>query len=412
MPNIRHLRVVESVAHNASVSRAAEKLGLTQPAVSLAIAKLELMVGQPLFARTRSGCYLTSAGEVYLHRVERFLAQSDRAISDLHRGEDSHTYVRHVTSAQIRCLLAIAANSSFSQAARAIGVSTTAVQRTARELETTVRTPLFDSSKHGLKLNERGIDLARKLSLALCEIQAAEDDVRFLEGVESGKIVIGTMPMSSDYVIGATIAEWTSRLPDAHIHLITAPYNVLINDLRAGAIDLIFGVLRRPDWAVDLEEEMLFSDPYCIIGRAGHPLAAKPALDVADLLNYSWIVPREGSPRRKQFDSLFERADKSPRISMETSSLSAIRSLIANSDCLALINKHEVELDARLNRISVLHSPADFPSVPKGVTTRLNWLPTQIQQQFMNLMRKRANQAALPSDGSDTMPALDFVAGD
>src|SRR6185369_4521074 len=87
LPNIRHLRVVESVARNASITRAASEVCLSQPAVTQAIAKIEAGVGKPLFDRTQHGSYLTPAGETYVHRVRRFLEQTDQSIRDLHSDE-------------------------------------------------------------------------------------------------------------------------------------------------------------------------------------------------------------------------------------------------------------------------------------------------------------------------------------
>ncbi|OBZ93435.1 hypothetical protein ADU59_21510 [Pararhizobium polonicum] len=393
VPNIRHLRIMESVARNASISRAAIEVSLSQPAVTQAIAKMEASVGRPLFDRAANGSYLTAAGDVFLHRVKRFLDQSDRAIRDLHPGDGDRASARHITSTQIRCLLSIARSTSFSQAARTVGISTASLHRAAREMEANVRKPLYKSSKYGLTLTSEGAELARKLGLATREIEAAEDDIRYLDGVESGKIVIGALPMSGAYLIGATIADLTSQFPEARVYVTNSPYGVLLNSLRTGAIDIIFGVLRRPEWAVDLEEEALFSDPYCIIGRAGHPLASQAAVSTSDLLDYEWIIPGAGTPRRRQYDALFDDMHRRPRITLETSSLSTIRSVIACSDRLTLVNRHEVETEERLKLLSVLHWTSNFPPLAKGITTRSNWLPTPIQQRFMNLLRMRAGQA-------------------
>lgn len=394
MPNIRHLRIVESVGRNSSISRAAVEVSLSQPAVTQAIAKMEAAVGRPLFDRASNGSYLTAAGEVFLHRVRRFLDQSDRAIRDLHSADADRGHASHITSTQIRCLIAIAQSTSFSQAARTVGISTASLHRAARELEANVRKPLYKTSKHGLVLTTQGGELARKFGLAIREIQAAEDDIRSLDGIESGKIVIGALPMSGAYLIGATIAELTNKFPEARIYVTNSPYGVLLNSLRTGAIDIIFGVLRRPDWADDLKEEALFSDPYCIIGRSGHPLSSRRTISTFDLLDYEWIIPGEGSPRRRQYDALFNEIDRRPRISLETSSLSTIRSVISCSDRLTLVNRHEVETEERMDMLSVLPWTSSFPPMAKGITTRADWLPTPIQQRFINLLRNHAHDVA------------------
>lgn len=393
VPSIRHLRVVESVARNASITRAAAEVRLSQPAVTQAIAKIESEAGRPLFDRTHFGSYLTAAGTVFVHRVRRFLDQVDRAVRDLHATEAERARPRHITSTQIRCLLAIARSPSFSQAARTIGVSTASLHRAARELEENVGKTLYRSAKYGLTLTEDGAELARKLGLATREIEAAADEIGSLDGVPGGKIVIGTLPMSGAYLIGATIAELTRRFPEIRVQVVNSPYNILLNSLRTGVIDLIFGVLRRPEWAVDIAEEPLFSDPYCIVGRAGHPLAGRTRISTADLVRYEWIIPGEGTPRRRQYEALFQDAGERPRVNIETSSLSTIRSVLSCSDRLTLVNRHEVETEERLKLLSILRWTSTLPPLARGITSRANWLPTPAQQRFVDLLRERASQA-------------------
>lgn len=60
----RQLKALDRVARLGSVSRAAEELNLTQPAVSLQIRLLEEAVGAALLQRVGRGVQLTAAGEI------------------------------------------------------------------------------------------------------------------------------------------------------------------------------------------------------------------------------------------------------------------------------------------------------------------------------------------------------------
>ena len=66
------LDVFRVVATEKSFSRAAGKLGRTQPAVSLAVQRLEHSVGEPLIDRTGKQVRLTDAGQVVLDYARRF----------------------------------------------------------------------------------------------------------------------------------------------------------------------------------------------------------------------------------------------------------------------------------------------------------------------------------------------------
>jgi DNA-binding transcriptional LysR family regulator len=66
------LQVFSAVAAEGSFSRAAEKLFRTQPAVSLAVQRLEAELGRKLIDRSAKGLMLTDAGRTVLEHARRF----------------------------------------------------------------------------------------------------------------------------------------------------------------------------------------------------------------------------------------------------------------------------------------------------------------------------------------------------
>lgn len=80
------LQVFLTVARERSFSRAAERLYRTQPAVSIAVRKLEEWVGQPLLVRGTGAGKLTEAGALLVEYAERMLnlrAEARRSLEDL-----------------------------------------------------------------------------------------------------------------------------------------------------------------------------------------------------------------------------------------------------------------------------------------------------------------------------------------
>ncbi len=73
--NFRKLRYFCVVAEEGSISRAAEKLYVAQPALSRQITELEGEVGTPLLQRLPRGIALTAAGKVFFEDANKLLAQ-------------------------------------------------------------------------------------------------------------------------------------------------------------------------------------------------------------------------------------------------------------------------------------------------------------------------------------------------
>jgi DNA-binding transcriptional LysR family regulator len=80
------LKVFLTVVNEKSFSRAAERLGRTQPAVSLAISKLESDLGERLLDRSGKNLMVTDAGRIVLdfaRRFEHLSADMDNALAEL-----------------------------------------------------------------------------------------------------------------------------------------------------------------------------------------------------------------------------------------------------------------------------------------------------------------------------------------
>ena len=72
---LRHLRYFCAVADAGSFGRAAEQLGLTQPALSRQVADLERVVAVPLLERAARGVSVTPAGDAFSRRARRILEE-------------------------------------------------------------------------------------------------------------------------------------------------------------------------------------------------------------------------------------------------------------------------------------------------------------------------------------------------
>lgn len=82
--SFRQMQVFEAVYQQQGYRKAAESLGLTQPAVSSQIRKLEQALGQPLFEYVGRRLYCTRAGENVAKRIKAIFEQVQHLQSDLH----------------------------------------------------------------------------------------------------------------------------------------------------------------------------------------------------------------------------------------------------------------------------------------------------------------------------------------
>jgi LysR family transcriptional regulator, low CO2-responsive transcriptional regulator len=95
------LRAFATVARMGSVSAAAEALGVTEPAVSSAIASLRRDLGDPLFVRAGQGIRLTPGGERVAATAAEILALEERLRHEVGEARGEHGVLRLAVSASV-----------------------------------------------------------------------------------------------------------------------------------------------------------------------------------------------------------------------------------------------------------------------------------------------------------------------
>jgi DNA-binding transcriptional LysR family regulator len=106
---LRHLRCLAVLAEELHFSKAAERLGIAQPALTQQIQALERELGVRLFQRTKRSVHLTVAGKLTLDEALRTLQQAERTrliAGQAGRGEKGLIEIGYVGSAAFSGVLA------------------------------------------------------------------------------------------------------------------------------------------------------------------------------------------------------------------------------------------------------------------------------------------------------------------
>jgi DNA-binding transcriptional LysR family regulator len=403
IPNLRHLRAFREVAHCRGISAASERVHLSQPAITQAIAKLERQVGTALFERRSGGLRATEAGTLFLGRVERSLAMLRTGAREavrvgLRKGNRGFAdFDRLLSVAQLRALTAMSDAGNFSIAARNMGMSQPSIHRAARDLERLAGVALFGKTSRGIELTPAAQILAQHAKLAFSELRQGFAEIGEYLGLDSGRIVVGSMPLARTSILPSAINALVSERPQMEMRVVDGPYNDLLHGLRHGEIDLLIGALRDPVPVDDVVQERLFDDPLAVVARAGHPLSGRQTVTVCDLAAFPWVVPPEGTPTRGHFDAMLRREGLTPpRGMIETSSLILVRGLLMASDRLTIISTHQIRHELELGLFDPLLIDMVGSERPIGVTVRRDWRPTATQKKFLDQLRA-ASRALHPA---------------
>lgn len=399
--NLRHLRAFYEVGISGQVSPVAERVFMSQPAVSQALTKFEKRCDTQFFYRRSNGLILTEAGALMHKRVARaleFLDNGTRQITS--RLSNGERLARQITTTQLRAIIAIADHGSFTAGARAAATSQPAISRAIRDLEKLCGCTLIEKTGRGTELTNAAETLAQSARLAFSELRQGEDEIRALHNSDTSVLTIGSLPLARSAVLPKTILAFATENPDVAIHVIDGPYDDMLTGLLHGEIDVLIGALRAPPLSDDVIEVPLFSEELSIIARAGHPLAKRPHLTPPDLLACPWVVPRRGTPTRDYYDRFATTSwrGKSPHL-IEASSLILIRGLLIESDGLTIMSGQQVFFELETETLVRLNIKLEGSQRPIGLTYRRNWFPTGTQKRFLDDLTQTIADLGLSGEG-------------
>ncbi|KIN75096.1 Transcriptional regulator, LysR family protein [Sulfitobacter noctilucae] len=92
--NYHHLRYFREVAHDGNLTRTAERLNLSQSALSAQIKTLEARLGHPLFDRIERRLVLTEVGRIALDHADRIFGTGAELLATLAQAGETATPLR------------------------------------------------------------------------------------------------------------------------------------------------------------------------------------------------------------------------------------------------------------------------------------------------------------------------------
>ena len=101
---ISHIRLLSALVDSGQLSKAADRIGVTQPAASRLLAEIEQIVGQPVHQRTGRGMALTVVGKTLAIRAQRIqleLRDAARGLVEVSAGVAGHVRMGSVTGPAI-----------------------------------------------------------------------------------------------------------------------------------------------------------------------------------------------------------------------------------------------------------------------------------------------------------------------
>jgi molybdate transport repressor ModE-like protein len=233
---------------------------------------------------------------------------------------------------RMRVLREVAARGSFSAAAEALSFTQSAVSQHVAALEREAGTQLVERRRSGVRLTEAGRVLVGHADAILARIESAEEDLAALAGLRGGRLRLMSFQSGGATLAPRAVAAFHERHPGVELSMLEAEPDEAGERLRAGDVDLalVYDHESTPGLlAPGLELGHLLDDRYDAILPAGHELAGRARLSLADLAGEQWVASTSLCGCRQITETVCREAGFEPRVAFEADDTMAAQALVA-----------------------------------------------------------------------------------
>lgn len=204
---------------------------------------------------------------------------------------------------QLKTFITVIEAGSFSQAARALGVSQPAVTMQVQNLENDIGESLLDRRYRRIELTEAGRILLPYAREMLKESEAARADIAGLSGDVTGPLHLALSTTPGDYIVPRLLGEFLQKYPYVNISLAVASSDEALEQVERREADLgMVGALTKSS-LVDFSQHG--NDELVIIASPERARELNGSGTLAELARERWVFRSEESGTQQVSKQLF-----------------------------------------------------------------------------------------------------------
>ncbi len=289
---------------------------------------------------------------------------------------------RQLDRKQLRTLVAVIEQRSFSGAARVLGTVQSNVSAHVARLERELGVELVDRSTttatpEGTLVVER----ARRIEQ---EFEALEADVVSLRQTVSGEVRLGAIGTTARWIVPPLVESLRRDHPAIHLVVLDATTSSLVLGLATSHLDV--ALLNLPVDDPELDVRALFDEERVLVVPDGHPLVDRGALSLEDLADHELLLEARGTAFRDVLDRQLAERGVELRAQAEFDGMRLLTSLAFGGFGAGIVPASAVP--ANLSGPWRIVPVEGLPSRQVGLATRRRALLTAAQRVVIDLIER------------------------
>lgn len=287
----------------------------------------------------------------------------------------------------MRYVVAVAEERSFTRAARRCFVVQSALSHQIKALERELGVTLFARTSRRVEPTAAGRAFLTAARASLEAADRAVAEASAAAGQVRGTLRLGIIPSVTALDLPAVLGSFYRAHPAVGIRVRGGGSHELVNDLTRGEVDV--AILGMPESAAPTQvaTRELARERHVAVLPAGHRLAGRRLLRLADLAEEAFVDFPAHSPGRSQSDLAFREAGIEREVPFEAATVELILGLVREGLAITLLSPALVPADAALRSVQVAGGPtrvqylawSDFNPTPVARAFVAHVLPAPVQ---------------------------------
>lgn len=244
---------------------------------------------------------------------------------------------------QLRYLVALAEERSFTRAAASAHIAQPAMSQQIRRLETELGLAVVERTTRRVVLTDAGELLVIRARRILAELEAAETELQALRGMYTGHVTIGAMHTMGPVDLSLALALFSERHPNVQFTVREQSSEEMAEMLRVDEVDLAFLSVTERVESHGLGLYQLVSEELVVLLPREHRLGRRRRVRMAELAGESFISFRTGARLRELLVSAARGAGFEPRVTLESNESQRVRRLVSRGLGIAILPRSDAE---------------------------------------------------------------------
>ena len=261
-----------------------------------------------------------------------------------------------IDSRQMLAFCTLVQTGSFTETARILNLTQSAISHSIKNLESDLRCQLVTRTGRKINITEDGEDLYKDAQHIINQMQGARNRIQDRANWGRGRLRIGASTTACQYILPIVLREFNECFPDCILSIAPADTPELLEMVRCHEIDL--AIIVDPSGVNDVAIKPLFTDELILVTSPIHEFAQKGSIKMSKVAQERLVLYNKSSQTFEKITEFFRQNKLGLHNYIELGSMEAIKELVKINYGVSFLASWIVENEINIGSLAHIQTGA------------------------------------------------------